>query len=34
MAQFMRNQVKPRLAELLGKPVADVRCSTCHPSAQ
>ncbi|HET8932760.1 MAG TPA: hypothetical protein VFN67_04935 [Polyangiales bacterium] len=28
---FMRNTVKPKMAELLGE--AELRCSTCHPSA-
>jgi hypothetical protein len=31
MTDFMRNTVKPRMAELLGD--AELRCSNCHPSA-
>lgn len=29
--EFMRSTVKPKMAELLGE--AELRCSTCHPSA-
>src|SRR5262249_49469292 len=34
ITDFMRNTVKPKMAELLGKQEAPgIRCSTCHPSA-
>lgn len=31
VVEFMRKTVKPKMAELLGE--AELRCSTCHPSA-
>jgi hypothetical protein len=31
MTDFMRNVVKPKMAELLGQP--ELRCGKCHPSA-
>lgn len=31
MTDFMRNIVKPKMAELLGQP--ELRCGKCHPSA-
>lgn len=31
MTEFMRNIVKPKMAELLGD--SELRCSKCHPSA-
>lgn len=31
MTDFMRNIVKPKMAELLGQP--EMRCGKCHPSA-
>lgn len=31
VTEFMRNVVKPKMAELLGQP--ELRCGSCHPSA-
>jgi cytochrome c553 len=31
LTDFMRNTVKPKMAELLGQP--ELRCGKCHPSA-
>jgi len=31
VTDFMRNTVKPKMAELLGQP--ELRCGKCHPSA-
>ena len=31
VTEFMRNTVKPKMAELLGE--SELRCSRCHPSA-
>jgi hypothetical protein len=31
MAKFMREEVTPQMADLIGVGVADVSCFTCHP---